>query len=425
MRRTNKNPVRLFLALFILLVTGGFYNSVHAADPQTFWKYQCVDTMKDSRDNARNWANRADLPQLVAGEISTIKAMGANCVAIGTPYDDEFIPYLKVWVNQAHGQGLRVWFRGNLSGWEGWFSYPILNSTSEHNQKIARFINNNPGLFHDGDIFTPAPEPEQGKVIGDPRDSDAQKTEYLKFLVDSYNNCVLAFSLINIKVTCGYFSTNGDIAKNILTPEVVAQIGNVVVVDHYVASPETLVNDLVALHDKFNVKVMLGEFGAPIPDINGNMTESQQAEFIDGVLSGLVQHQDIIEGVNYWTLANSSTALLNNDSSPKKAVDVIKHYYIPAQVKGTVATKTGKKISGAKVVSASGSGQTITDQNGQYSLSLPAGKTELEINSHAYQLATATVNLKSGQQVSQNVTLVPKGGWLGNTWQWIKNLFGF
>jgi hypothetical protein len=428
MASNKKIQIQLSLPLLaLILLTALFFEPAptQASASSTFWQTQCIDTMKDSRDNARNWVVRSDLAQLVARQISAVKNTGANCVAIGTPYNDEFAPFMKVWVDEIHKQGMKVWFRGNVAGWEGWFGYPILASVDEHHQQIAHFITFHPNFFQDGDIFTPAPEPEAGKLIGDPRSSDVQKTEYLNFLVDSYSNCQKAFSQIGIKAVCGYFSTNGDIAKYVLTPDVVSKIGNVVVVDHYVSDPSGLVNDLVDLHNKFQTKIILGEFGAPVPDLNGNMTEDQQAAFIDTVYKGLVAHRDFIVGVNYWVLSDGSSALYNSDFTPRKAVTTIKNYYSPAVVQGTVSNSSGTKLAGASVKLANSPTQATTDQGGNFSVAVPAGQSQIVVDSQTYNQNTTSVSATSGQQISKNITLEPKGqGWFSRFWTFIKHLFG-
>ena len=62
----------------------------------------------------------------------------------------------------ARKHSLKVWFRGNLSGWEEWFGYPSINR-DEHTAGIVRFITNNPDLFEDGDIFVTCNECENGE----------------------------------------------------------------------------------------------------------------------------------------------------------------------------------------------------------------------------------------------------------------------
>src|SRR3989344_6298983 len=83
-----------------------------------------IDTMKYSRDVAREKLNSSSFDEVIDKQVSEISATGATHIAIGTPYDDEFLPFLKRWVVAARKYNLKVWFRGNLSGWEEWFGYP-------------------------------------------------------------------------------------------------------------------------------------------------------------------------------------------------------------------------------------------------------------------------------------------------------------
>ncbi len=291
-------------------------------DPSS-WHFTSVDTMKYSRDNARNPKTIADIPFYV----KSIADLNASYVAIGTPYDEEFYPFLKLWVKEARKNNLKVWFRGNFSSWEQWFDYPAFADIKEHHTLTAKFIENHPDLFEDGDIFTPVPEAENGGP-GDPRGNAGKTVEFNHFIVDSYDNCVASFKLIHKDVKCGYFSTNGDIAKDIITEETVSKTGNVIVIDHYVNSAQKMSDDIDYLTNKFpGAKIVLGEFGAPIEDINGNMTEQEQADFVEQVLSVLVEHKTQVIGVNYWLISGGKTAVYNQDKTPRLLAEVIKIYF--------------------------------------------------------------------------------------------------
>src|SRR3989344_1486296 len=73
-----------------------------------FWQVQAVDTMKFSRDMARAKLNDPEFDVVINQQIHAIADTGANYVAIGTPYDDEFVPILKRWVAAARRYGLSV-----------------------------------------------------------------------------------------------------------------------------------------------------------------------------------------------------------------------------------------------------------------------------------------------------------------------------
>src|SRR3989339_521194 len=104
-----------------------------------FWRIQAVDTMKYSRDMARAKLNDSKFDITIDQQIHAIADTGANYVAIATPYDEEFVPILRRWVASARRYGLSVWFRGNFSGWEGWFEYPRINQI-QHLRATRAFI---------------------------------------------------------------------------------------------------------------------------------------------------------------------------------------------------------------------------------------------------------------------------------------------
>jgi hypothetical protein len=108
---------------FFVAVGLMFHQSAPAQAYQTdpLWEVRSVDTMKTSRDMARSQSKNPAFDAEIDKEMSQIKHLGANYVAIDTPYDDEFLPFLKKWVASARKYNLHVWFRGSFSGYEGWF----------------------------------------------------------------------------------------------------------------------------------------------------------------------------------------------------------------------------------------------------------------------------------------------------------------
>ncbi|MCL5667020.1 MAG: carboxypeptidase-like regulatory domain-containing protein [Patescibacteria group bacterium] len=372
------------------------------------WPYQCVDTTKFSRDTARGWKNNpAGLERLVESQMAEIKSLGANCVSLGTPYDEEFIPFLKVWVAKARANGLAVWFRGNFSGWEEWFSYPKLASASSHLQKTSAFIAGHPDLFKDGDIFTPAPEPENGKVLNNPFASAGSKKIFLDFFSSSYNNCRQAFIEINKNVACNYFSTNGNVAKDILTSDLVKKIGGIVTVDNYVKNDRQMAEDLRELGKKFQAKTALGEFGAPVPDINGTMDETGQEQFVKGLLEVFYNQSQNIAAVNYWTLQGGTTALLRDDGSEKPVTNIIKDYFKPAMVRGKITDALGQPLAEAAVGIFGSSYYALTDRQGSFKLLLPAGTNKLAAIKAGYQEPGIQIFVSQNSLYELNLQLNP------------------
>lgn len=314
--------VCLILALISLLAIFAVKNLKLQYASQ--FRFTSIDTMKYSRDNAKNPATEKDIPFYV----SAVANLGATHIAIATPYDEEFYPVLKTWVTEARKHHLKVWFRGNFSSWEGWFDHKPFTDPNEHHALTKAFIEKHPDLFEKDDIFTPVPEAENGGM-GDPRGSDEKTAKFNQFLVASYNSCVDSFEKINVQVHCGYFSTNGDIARDIITPETVKAVGNTIVIDHYVNSAQRMSDDLDYLVRKFpEAQIVIGEFGAPIEDINGTMSEEEQAKFVGEVLEVFNKHRTEVVGVNYWLLSGGGTALYNQDKTPRLVTDVIRKYFI-------------------------------------------------------------------------------------------------
>lgn len=287
------------------------------------WKVTAIDTVKYSRDMAREKAASKSFEVEIDKQIKNIANTGASHVSIGTPYDDEFIPFMTKWVITARKYGLKVWFRGNFSGWEEWFDYKKI-TREEHTRLIKEFISKNGNLFDDGDIFTTCPECENGGN-GDPR-QNSDLEGHRQFLIDEYRVSREAFRLVDKNVTTNYFPMNGDVAKLVMDVETTRNLGGVVTVDHYVKEPEKLNNDLTELARLSGGKVVLGEFGAPIPDIHGDMTEEEQAVWIDKALLLLHTNTNVI-GINYWTNVGGSTEVWGYDGTPAKSVDVITKYF--------------------------------------------------------------------------------------------------
>ena len=96
-----------------------------------FWEVQSIDTMKYSRDLSREKLKDPSFDTVIDRQVKAIAETGATHVAISTPYDEEFLPILKRWASAARNYNLKIWFRGNWSGWEKWFDYKSI-SREEH-----------------------------------------------------------------------------------------------------------------------------------------------------------------------------------------------------------------------------------------------------------------------------------------------------
>lgn len=350
------------ITIFLMLLTP---YKAHAANDYGFWEIRSVDTMKYSRDLAREKLGDKSFDEVIDQQMKEISDAGANYVAINTPYDKEFIPFLKRWVNSAREHNLRVWFRGNFSGWEGWFEYSQI-SREQHIKMTEQFILDNKEIFADGDIFTPCPECENG-LEGDPRETkDIQG--FRNFLIDLKKVSVKSFVTIGKHVDSGYFSMNGDVAKLIMDKETTRSLGGIITIDHYVKTPEELAKDIKEYIEISGGKVVLGEFGVPIIDIHGNLDQQQQAYWIKKAMH-LISEIDGVIGVNYWTNVGSSTSLWSSKGISKEGVSVLKAYYDPIILKLTIQNKINEPIKSANI--KYGDAKYETDSNGVAYIVIP------------------------------------------------------
>ncbi|MBI2018021.1 hypothetical protein HYS92_03135 [Candidatus Daviesbacteria bacterium] len=292
------------------------------------WEFRSVDTVKYSRDVAGQMLDRPEFDSVIEKQVSDIASLGATHVAIGAPYDQKYVPFLKRWVQAARNHNLKVWFRGNFSGWENWFGFKRIDR-EEHKKLLKEFIENNPDLFEDGDIFTSCPECENGGP-GDPRFNGEAKG-HKKFLIDEYNISLEAFGKINKKVNVGFYSMNYDVAKLIMDKETTKALGNIVVIDHYIKDPIQVSEDSRQIAIQSGGKVVLGELGVPIPDIHGEMSEEEQAKWIEQALEEARKTPEIV-GINYWVNIGGSTRLWNDDGTARKAVDILRKFYSATKI---------------------------------------------------------------------------------------------
>ncbi len=337
---------RIILTIILALSLVKLGGVVYAESTSNWWDVQSVDTMKYSRDKAREKSGDASYDVKIDNLLARIAGTGATHVAIATPYDEEFIPFMRRWLTYARKHKLGVWFRGNFAGWEGWFEYSKMTK-EEHLRKTQAFIQNHPDLFEDGDIFTSCPECENG-ALGDPR-MTGRVDEFKMFLKDSDEVTVESFKIIGKKVITNYYSMNGDVAKLIMTPTYSKELGSVVVIDHYVESPEQLDSDISEIAELSGSKIVLGEFGAPIPDIHGDMSGREQADWLEKTMSLIIKNPNVI-GVNYWTSEGSSTAIWEDSGAERSSVGVLTKYFTPNEAEIIFLNDLVRGISGVKLV---------------------------------------------------------------------------
>ncbi len=397
MRKIYTVLFSLLLLLVMLWNTSIMFAATHST-PSTFWTFQSIDTMKFSRDIAREKENDLTYNVEIQAQVKRIKEAGATHIAIGTPYDAEFTPFMKRWVDAARANGLKVWFRGNLSGWEEWFEYPAIDR-KEHTEGIRQFILANPDLFEDGDVFTSCPECENGGP-GDPR-QNGDVEEYRTFLINEYAVVKQSFKEINKDVKANYYSMNGDVAKLVMDKPTTKALDGIITIDHYVETVDQLVKDINEYAESSGGRVVLGEWGAPIPDIHGDMSQEEQAQWIDDALLKIVNETDI-EGLNYWTHQGSSTALWDNDDTPRMAVTTISKYFNPRRVSGEIKDTKGNIINNVQVTTPN---KELLITHGKYAIPLLDAE-EITFTKEGYKEITIKPVIRGTENITQNIVLV-------------------
>lgn len=387
----------------------------------TFWRYQCIDTMKTSRDRAQELVSKPAALEIVRAEVELVAQSGATCIAIGTPYDEEFLPYLKLWVDEARKQKLHVWFRGNFSAWEGWFGREKDMTTEQHLTATTAFITANPDLFEDGDIFTSAPEAENGgPFTGRTRDEFPAMREFLVQKKQSADN---AFNQINKNIVTNWFSMNGWIGRNMYDDATLEQTGRLITIDHYTSSVEKMDTDLKDYKDNLKADLVIGEFGAPIPDLNRNMTADQQAQYLDELMKVFFLRRDHVKGLNYWTLKGGTTALINEEGTPRPSYEILKNYFQPGIIEGDIKDIYGNPVERATITLMDGDLTVLTDRRGHYAVVMPAGNHQAEISKDGYSRAAQSITLERGGVITTNTILYPQQpSVLDKMWIWIKGL---
>lgn len=384
--------IGLFFLLLLFGATSVF--SVRTGDvestPATWWEFQSIDTMKYSRDLSREKINDPSFDEVIDQQVREISEIGATHVAIATPYDEEFVPMLKRWVNAARTYNLHVWFRGNFSGWEKWFGYSRI-SREEHTVKTQQFILNHPDLFRDGDIFTSCPECENGGP-GDPRQT-GDVEGHRQFLISEYRMEKEAFQKIGKQISVGYNSMNFDVASLVMDRKTTSALGGIVAIDHYVSTPDRLIRDIQTLSGMSGGKIFLGEFGVPIPDIHGKLTDKEQAQWMSDALDKLVNVPSVI-GLNYWVGVGGSTEIWDGDGNPKTAVLVLRSFFNPRVLEGTVTDQYSRPIKNVKVLSSHKN--TKTDLTGHFSL--PIIDSDRQVSALADRYTNAELPIDKNSQ---------------------------
>ncbi len=279
------------------------------------WGLRSIDTMAMSKDRLRNQTPATAIRR----ELATDRSAGANTVAIEVPYDpaSSYSPpvtpgYEATWVNTAHALGMHVWFRSHWNSWEGDYNFAketptttpgralgtaaaVLSGqdTSSYLALTYHWILDHPSYFHNGDIFTPAAEPENAGIAPYCQGPCmfASDAVYNQWLQDSMTVDRAAFANLGVQVQVGYWGTSGWIATHGYLSQATVQAMGVLSVDDYFQSPAALVANLAQIEATYQVPLVVGEWGdiwdggnqtLMVPEVNSVMAAVSRLNYVTG-----------------------------------------------------------------------------------------------------------------------------------------------
>ncbi len=295
------------------------------------FKIRSVDTQVVSK----HWKNVSEA--MVREQVSAVKTLGVNYVAIGTPYDE--VADMRKWTREIHAQGMHVWFRSHWLEWEGDNGRPASMTQDQYLARTEKFIIDNKDLFQEGDSFTVAVEAEQAGV--GPGKRFLNWDEYKGFLLLEITVANNSFKRIELdrKIHTNWLSMNGWVAQNVITAELAKKIG-LITIDHFspqsdtigtfddpAAIADTMSSDLDSMYLKLRVPLFLGEWGY---QIHQETTEEHQKEVTEAVMSKLVVKQYLL-GMNYWVHLGHYSRLFNDIngkiSGERLSAGVLRYFY--------------------------------------------------------------------------------------------------
>jgi hypothetical protein len=322
--------VRTFPIMLILVLILGFMGPVSNARVKELrvavtlrsarsWRIRSIDTMAWSKDHLDGQIPASVIYRLLA----TDRSAGANTVAIEVPYDSvsSYSPpvtpgYEATWVDAAHALDLHVWFRSQWNSWQGDYGFAKETPSTNPGRQLGtaaavlegreansylgltyHWILSNPEYFRNGDIFTPAAEPDNAGI--EPYCTSecmfSSAAVFNQWLQDSMTVARAAFASEHVDVRVGYWGISGwNATHGLLTFATVRDMG-VLAVDDYFKSPQALVANLTLIESTYHAPLVVGEWG----DIWDSGDQSLMVPEIDAIMSS-VARLDYVQGFNYW-----------------------------------------------------------------------------------------------------------------------------
>lgn len=298
------------------------------------WPIKSVSSMKETKDRVCGQRDQAFIDRWV----DKAKELGANFVAIETPYDNpacgNAVEYTWKWINTIRSRGLKVWHRHMPLAFEG--IYDKAKAKGDYLGMIGDYIKNHADFFREGDIFTPIPETQNGGIAGVTYCSQNLcifdgKEHFNQWLREAMDVAEKAFNQIGLsgKIKIGYFGFDGFVAwgsnnpdwHGIIEDATIQKMGNLTI-DHY---PELIgqtmeqgLNEVMAKYP--GLPIIIGEWGSVG---NSNIEQQVKSSMAAAKRPGVV-------GFNYWHLGmGGNEALINEDFSNRPQFDEVQNFFKP------------------------------------------------------------------------------------------------
>jgi len=289
------------------------------------WQYQSIDTMALSKDRLCDQATASLIDEVIHFDYE----MNAHWIALSTPYDNyssynlcTVTPgYMEKFVNAARSNGLGVWFRSQWNSWQGDYNFQmltfdttpalpyetaggieaVLNGTDNYSYlaKTYHWILENPTLFKDGDIFTPAAEPENAGIYPfcNPPCQFPNASEFSRWIGDNMILDRMAFEKIGVNVSVGFWGIGCDAPYNLENST--EEEMEIFATDCYFANVTQVVDHLESTSEAMlGIPVVLGEWG-DIWDDGEEPIMSIRLHLLLYLLSSWNYTQEFL-GLNYW-----------------------------------------------------------------------------------------------------------------------------
>lgn len=289
------------------------------SNPGYSWQLRSIDNMHATRDYMCDQQS----PDFMTTIARRDRELNATIATVATPYDapsnyhqcvpDDPIAYETAWVQALRAEGLHVWFRQTWFNWEGSYGAPkltatiplgrsaaaVLDSTDtiSYLAKTYHFILDHPGLYADGDLFTPEPEPINGGVrIGWGCSGACQFPDWTvvnRWLRDSMTVDRAAFRQLGLSVSVGHWGLPCATYRYFDAATVTA-MGNFNT-DCYFRDAVELRSRLDWLSATYGVPVEVGEWG----EIWDHGEEPVSSDVTRAVLQAISSDPDVV-GFNYF-----------------------------------------------------------------------------------------------------------------------------